>query len=877
MTSVRSEKSRRLIASLALVLASGLIWINSAHAGEDWLRIDQPGPELRSSLPDAAIDYGEFVWVPAEAADASLRTGSTRVIENPFAMNFDGRSFDPADGFPDFPDDWAESGRSASGADFHLIQFQGPIKAEWLEAIRDIGLEPVQYLAPYSYIVWGETADVAGARGLNRVRFADRLPAAVRVPVQSRVAPRPHSDAMALIYRPEAERVVAAMARAGVEAGRLRASGRDLVSVRLVAAPDKFRQLADIPGVLTVQQISQDGGPRGEMSGQSVVGGIDESGNVQPGYDTWLSELGFDGDGITVAIVDSGVRETHVDLAGRFAPCQESGRTPTSCSRSDDDHGTHVAGALAGNGATGTTDANGFLRGLGMAPAARMVQQRYPAFLDGSRPGGMVPDGMLTIFHESVLSGALIANNSWGPSSTPQGYDIPTRDVDIITRDADPDTAGAQPLLPVWAIMNGSGDGFGSCAPSSLGAPDEAKNLLAVGSTALQSGNGSQVGDILDISANSAHGPACDGRRVPHLVAPGCATDSTFGNTDTAHGIMCGTSMAAPVVAGTAALFFEHYRERFGTEPSPALTKAVFTATALDLAGQLDADGNNTLDHRPDRKQGWGRLDAAAALTPKNNISLIDQTVTFTASGQSWSASYAVHRDDEPVSIRLAWSDAPGPALGGTTPAWVNDLDLVVEVDGTEYLGNDLDPTTGYSTAGGSPDGMNNLEGVVLDPSQHQGRELTITVLAANIAADALDPHQPGALRQDFALAAVNLGAPDEAVALDFATQPADVDPGQSLPQITVEVVDAFGNLAAGTEEHDIEISAEFCGSACTLSGTTTLTTSSRQADFTDLSIDTDGNYRLRASTADPMIDDVVSDWFEVGDPPLFRDRFESP
>ena len=39
-------------------------------------------------------------------------------------------------------------------------------------------------------------------------------------------------------------------------------------------------------------------------------------------------------------------------------------------------HGTHVAGIVAGNGATGETDENGFLFGLGVAPGAGLIGQR---------------------------------------------------------------------------------------------------------------------------------------------------------------------------------------------------------------------------------------------------------------------------------------------------------------------------------------------------------------------------------------------------------------------------------------------------------------------------------------------------------------------
>ena len=100
---------------------------------------------------------------------------------------------------------------------------------------------------------------------------------------------------------------------------------------------------------------------------------------------------------------------------------------------------------------------------------------------------------MLTIYKDSAVNGVMLTNNSWGPTGSPQGYAIPTRQIDMISRDANPDVAGNQPVLAVWSIMNGGGDSNGSCSPSSLGSPDEAKNLFAVGSTKLQNSNLSQI------------------------------------------------------------------------------------------------------------------------------------------------------------------------------------------------------------------------------------------------------------------------------------------------------------------------------------------------------------------------------------------------
>ncbi len=83
-------------------------------------------------------------------------------------------------------------------------------------------------------------------------------------------------------------------------------------------------------------------------------------------------ELGFDGAGVAVAVADSGLHNgdaatMHPDLVGRTPRFFHYG--PNLLDAADEhSHGTHVAGIIAGNGATGEMDDNGALYGLGVAP-----------------------------------------------------------------------------------------------------------------------------------------------------------------------------------------------------------------------------------------------------------------------------------------------------------------------------------------------------------------------------------------------------------------------------------------------------------------------------------------------------------------------------
>jgi hypothetical protein len=184
------------------------------------------------------------------------------------------------------------------------------------------------------------------------------------------------------------------------------------------------------------------------------------------------------------------------------------------------------------------------------------------------------------------------------------------------------------------------------------------------------------------------------------------------------------------------------------------MVKAAFTPVANDLIGNFDAD-NGVLGHRPDRKQGWGRLDLDAVINPPLPVFTVDQTTVLETTGESWQVEIEPVDPAAPVRIMLAWTDAPGAGTGGTNPAWVNDLDLVVDVDGTVFFGN-VFGNDGFSAPGGSADFRNNLEGVMLSPEVHQGLSFSLSVLAANLAEDAIEIYQPGAPRQDFALACYN-------------------------------------------------------------------------------------------------------------------------
>ncbi len=657
-----------------------------------------------------------------------------------FTLDLGGVRFDPLVESPGelLPVSWQATGAAAAAPGLQLVQLVGPVHDEWLETLRAGGLTPVQYIHPHSFIVWGSSASRDAVRGEGFVRWSGAFEPAYRVLPRWRQLPPSALPTDVLIYR--GGDVAGTLKQLELLAGETPSYATVDSRFGLATLPlpgDRFRAAAAVAGVYSIQPEPTDGGLRSEMSNQINVNGYDGSNIAFPGYPAWLAGMTLSGAGVTIANVDSGVQESHPDLAARFTSC-----SGTTCSATSSTHGTHTAGIMGADGSSGVTDGDGFLRGLGMAPGVTMVEQNYS-------PHFTQPGGMLLIMEDSSANGAVLSGNSWGPAGSPRGYDNDTLQVDVGVRDAEDDTPGNQSFTYVLSFMNGGG------GTSSQGTPDEAKNIFTIGSTKMRFSGGSQDPNINDLSANSAHGPALDGRTIPHMVAPGCRVDSTIPTNS--YGLLCGTSMASPHVAGAAALFFEYYRNLTGTDPGPALVKAAFLPVAHDLAGFDDADGG-TLGHPFDSKQGWGRMDVEAVLDPQVPVAYFDRTVTFDNTSGIWSKTLSVDDPADPIRVMLVWTDAPGHGMGGSTPAWNNNLGLEVEVGASNYLGN-VFGADGFSVTGGTADEANNTEGVFLAAAGTA--TVTLRVIATNINSDGV-PGIGDTTDQDFALVCYGCRASDE-------------------------------------------------------------------------------------------------------------------
>jgi len=700
--------------------------------------------------PRLDIDYGAFRWLELDDADYRALLASGLPFEDaPDAgqVRVARYAFDPvAQGEPRLP---ARLRTNGSTPGFRLVQFFGPTKDEWLARLAETGARVLQYYPHETYLVWATPQQSETLASLNVVRWVGAFHPAYKVntDLQNRQGVIKNVDVM--FYNDgNITATLDAIARLGGALVQYFPSQPDQAFYEAIVELDAaaVEDVARLETVLWLGYSYPTPVMEDEMSSQIVAGNYTGSPGVPfTGYNTWLNSLGLNGDNVIWAIIDTGVDYDHPDLGSHIVggynfpgACSYPGEPGSDCSSAfGGGHGTHVAGIVGGDATAGYTDANGYLYGLGVAPAYHIF-----AMNSGSGPSWPPAGGWQEHSKRAVLGNAIGGNNSWTTGEgTAHGYQSSERTHDLMVLDGNFDTTTvAEPFIEVFSAGN-SGP-----ALYTLTAPKEAKNLIVVASS-----RNYRVGNIDTISSYSSRGPAVDGRWVPTITAPGeqiastrndeggdCATP--IAGTNNMYAYCSGTSMAAPHGSGAVVLLTQWWRGfNAGANPSPEMAKALLVNSAVDM-------GTANI---PNADEGWGRIHLGNLFDATIDRVYRDQSYVFHNSGESWTLSVGVPDPSKPLKITLAWSDAAGAV--GANPALVNNLNLTV-VNGTNtYKGNVFNG--GWSVIGGSADTLNNLENVFIQ--NPVGSTAVITVDALNIAGDGV-PYNGDLTDQDFALVCSN-------------------------------------------------------------------------------------------------------------------------
>ncbi|MBZ9644511.1 S8 family serine peptidase [Streptomyces sp. PSKA30] len=340
-------------------------------------------------------------------------------------------------------------------------------------------------------------------------------------------------------------------------------------------------------------------------------------------------QAGLRGESVKVAVLDTGADASHPDLAGRIAQAEDfSGSSGTGDAFG---HGTHVASIVAGSGA-----ASGGTR-KGVAPDADLLIGKVLGD-DGYGTESQVVAGM----EWAAAQGAEVVNMSLGSEGASDGQDPMSLALNALT-----ENTGA---LFVVAAGNAGEQG-----QSTVGSPGAADAALTVGA----------VDRADSLASFSSRGPRAGDKAVkPDVTAPGVgivaarAADTTMGHPVDAHHVAAsGTSMAAPHVAGVAALLAQRHPDW-----GPERLKDALVSTSRTVVGQKVTE------------QGGGRVDVAAAvlgpLTATGTVAL-GTYETGDGSTRSTKVRYTNHSGEDltlALDVRLATTAGREAAEGAVRP-----------------------------------------------------------------------------------------------------------------------------------------------------------------------------------------------------------------
>lgn len=362
--------------------------------------------------------------------------------------------------------------------------------------------------------------------------------------------------------------------------------------------------------------------------------------------DWFKSTTGFRGNGQLVGIKERSADTLDVDLRRKFV-------VSDLADSEYDTHATAMASLIAGRGNTS-------IKSLGVAQDASLISSSFKE---------VFPDP------KEFLNALSVQNHSYG-FEIQNEYDILAEAYDLSTYE-DPLTLHVFSAgnLGLSIPENGAYKGIGELSNLS-GGIKHAKNTLVIGAT----------NQNYEVDERSSKGPAYDGRIKPELVAYGAE----------------GTSEAAALVSGSAALLQQMYLDQQGELSENYLLKSIMISSATDI----EYPG-------PDYVSGFGSLNMQGASTVIAN----NQFFTKELSGEEiYETVLTIPSGKKAVRVSLNWNDPA--ASPGSLSALVNDLDLEVEYDGQIF--RPLVPNSSpnevlfFQPASQQRDSLNNNELVII-------------------------------------------------------------------------------------------------------------------------------------------------------------------
>jgi serine protease AprX len=440
-----------------------------------------------------------------------------------------------------------------------------------------------------------------------------------------------------------------------------------------------------------------------ELAGSPAVGLVWGDAEIRmtsgstTGYDSWSPntawrqsirlpqvEGSYTGAGVTVAILDTGVSQAP-DLGARVLARVDL--TPEQDGFDRYGHGTHMAGIIAGNGSASAGEWKG------VAPGANLVSVKV-AGADGSTDVSVVIAGLQWVLENKNTYGIRVLNLAFGTDSR-QSYRL-----DPLNYAVEQVWFGG--ILVVASAGNRGPDG------GTINKPGDDPFVLTVGAADLK-GTTDRSDDV--VAPFSSWGLTPDGFTKPELVAPGItivAARAAGSTVDQLHpeGRVgdwylkgTGTSQAAAIVSGVAALMFQ---------ADPSMTPDVAKATLLGSAFK-------TTTYRS--SGGAGLVDAAGAVLAARqgkyrfapaNLGVIPSTGT--GSLESSRGSFHVYADPDGDGVwdlvvgevdvlGQPWSATSWSALSWSTTVWASLVNVSTGWTATSWSATSWSGTSWSSTS----------------------------------------------------------------------------------------------------------------------------------------------------------------------------------
>lgn len=280
-----------------------------------------------------------------------------------------------------------------------------------------------------------------------------------------------------------------------------------------------------------------------------------------------LWKQGYKGQHVTVAVVDTGISR-HKDFEGRILAFQDflNGKTEPY---DDHGHGTHVAGIVGGDG----SDSHG--KHVGMAPECGLVALKAFNSEGKSKSSDVIKAIQWAVENRQRLNIKVLNLSAGGKATVSHQWDPMARAVEA---------AWKQGITVVVAAGNEGPDA------ESISTPGHSPVVITVGNS---DDRGTVKREDDRVNRGSSRGPTpVDHLHKPDLVAPG-TNITACDNRKSGYVTKTGTSMAAPMVAGLAAVLLSAHPE---AKPDTLKRAFVGSAESLPKGGGIDDQGAGLVD-----------------------------------------------------------------------------------------------------------------------------------------------------------------------------------------------------------------------------------------------------------------------------------------